>query len=115
KMLIGCPGCGTWLHEECIVQDIKEKVLERGRLPPPAAEVPEEVPDVEKEEEEEQESITDTIAVTKAPVHRKGSAKGKPLLQSTVNNYSLTAAKSPTVPNSRTTRKKRGIIKPDPA
>jgi len=40
RKLYGCsnPTCGKWLHEECLIEEVKKKVLERGGGPPPATE-----------------------------------------------------------------------------
>lgn len=87
--MIGCPACGTWLHEECIVEDIKARVVARGGGPPKAAE----------EQSEEDASAEETISVTKAPLKRKSGAKGKSLFQSAVDKYtdeSSTPTKSET-------------------
>ncbi|KAF8245905.1 BAH-domain-containing protein, partial [Wilcoxina mikolae CBS 423.85] len=93
-LMVGCPNtkCKIWLHEQCILDDIKRKVLERGGGPP--AELPTSSAAAAPESED---SAENTIAVSKAPPKRKGGAKGSKggLFQSAVDSF-VTTTTTPT-------------------
>ncbi|KAI5840640.1 hypothetical protein BZA05DRAFT_412529 [Tricharina praecox] len=40
RKMYGCgnPACGKWLHEECLIEEVKKRVMERGGGPPPRTE-----------------------------------------------------------------------------
>jgi hypothetical protein len=76
KRMVGCGACGKWLHDECIIEDIKNRVLERGGPP-----------------EEVAQKDEDSIAVAKPapPSKRKGA---KSLFAAAVDSFVPTSAKS---------------------
>ncbi|KAA8895590.1 hypothetical protein FN846DRAFT_329200 [Sphaerosporella brunnea] len=70
SLLVNCSACGVWLHAECVIDDIKTRVLERGGPP-----------------EEEVVNKEDSIAVAKPappPTKRKGA---KTLFSSAVESF----------------------------
>jgi len=97
QLMVGCPNpkCGTWLHEQCIIDDIKCKVLERGGGPPDPP------PQTATESED---SAENTISVAKAPPKRKGGAKsGKSLFQSAVESFK-TSTPAPETPDKQSSK-----------
>ncbi|KAF8543399.1 hypothetical protein BDD12DRAFT_802016 [Trichophaea hybrida] len=101
-LMVGCPNprCKTWLHEQCILDDIKRKVLERGGGPPTELPTPADGTATESED-----SVESSIAVAKAPPKRKGGAKGSKsgLFQSAVDSFvTNTNTSTPETPEKQT-------------
>lgn len=98
--MIGCTSCGKWLHEECVIADVKQRVLERGGPPSVAAETQEsepvidepvvEVPVVEEPVVEEpvvEEPVVEEPVIVAKDTPKRKSGKGKSLFQSAINSY----------------------------
>jgi hypothetical protein len=83
--MVGCPHCKTWLHQECISEEIRKKIVECGS------------PEVNAAEDKVKATITNVIdseeivpiPAVKTPVRRKG-AKGRSLIQSAVDVFMAT-------------------------
>src|SRR5258708_5784615 len=80
-MMLGCPHCGTWLHEECIIDDVKLRHFAKykdGGADASTADTVQVKDDSAAGSAGEPSAIVPVISATSTPVKaKKGGKKGR--------------------------------------
>ncbi|KAL7269341.1 hypothetical protein RUND412_008004 [Rhizina undulata] len=87
KLMYGCPHCKTWLHEECIIDDVRQKLYNRLANPATSAAAekaeehenvePEVKPDTPAPKKRGRKSLLSSIVATKTSANAKNGSPAK--------------------------------------
>lgn len=106
NIMVGCPKCETWLHAECLINDIKRKVIERGQPPPKTVEKLEKPSNDEKDADDSGDVSSETEPKKTLFKRKGGGGRRNSLLQAgSTNSFPVSTNSTKGVPNGKSKKK----------